>query len=106
MTFRTMPSLAEILCGHSQSRELREVEVEDLLGRCAVRFDDAGIFGKIAGQVVLVTGAAGSIGSELCRQVARYRPAKLVAFDLSETALFFLERGITDVPPPDILPRR
>jgi FlaA1/EpsC-like NDP-sugar epimerase len=94
VAFRTMPSLAEILCGHSPSRDLREVEVEDLLGRSAVRLDDAGILAKIAGQVVLVTGAAGSIGSELCRQVARYGPARLVAFELSETALFFLEKEI------------
>jgi FlaA1/EpsC-like NDP-sugar epimerase len=92
--FRTMPSLAEMLCGNSQGRELSEVAVEDVLGRCAVRLDDEGILAKIAGQIVLVTGAAGSIGSELCRQVARYGPAKLVAFELSETALFFLEHEI------------
>jgi FlaA1/EpsC-like NDP-sugar epimerase len=91
VAFRTMPSLAEILSGHSQRGELREVAVEDLLGRSAVRLDDAGILAKIAGRVVLVTGAAGSIGSELCRQLARYGPSKLVAVELSETALFFLE---------------
>jgi len=99
VAFRTMPSLAEILRGHSPSKELREVAVEDLLGRCTVRLDDAGILAKIAGQVVLVTGAAGSIGSELCRQAARYGPAKLVAFELSETALFFLESEMNEAFP-------
>ena len=99
IAFRTMPSVSEILAGHSHSNELREVAVEDVLGRSAVRVDDAEIWAKIAGQVVLVTGAAGSIGSELCRQVARYGPSKLVAFELSETALFFLEREINELFP-------
>jgi FlaA1/EpsC-like NDP-sugar epimerase len=97
--FRTMPPLAEILAGKSPSQELREVAVDDVLGRSAVRLDDAEIRAKIAGQVVLVTGGAGSIGSELCRQVARYGPSKLVAFELSETALFFLEHEINGLFP-------
>jgi FlaA1/EpsC-like NDP-sugar epimerase len=89
--FRTMPSLSEILACHSHSKDLREVAVDDVLGRSSVRLDDADIRAKIAGKVVLVTGAAGSIGSELCRQVARHGPSQLVAFELSETGLFFLE---------------
>ena len=99
VAFRTLPSLSEILAGNFQTRELREVAVEDVLGRSAVSLDDAGIRAKIAGQVVLVTGAAGSIGSELCRQVARYGPSKLVAFELSETALFFLEHEMKETFP-------
>lgn len=93
--FLTMPSMAEILSGTSRHK-IREVAVEDVLGRSTVRLDDQEILDKVAGQVVLVTGAAGSIGSELCRQVARFGPAKLVAFELSETALFFLEREINE----------
>lgn len=99
VAFRTMPSLSEILSGNSHGNELREVAVEDVLGRSPVRIEDADIWAKIAGQVVLVTGGAGSIGSELCRQVARYGPSKLVAFELSETALFFLEREINGLYP-------
>jgi FlaA1/EpsC-like NDP-sugar epimerase len=92
VSFRTMPPISEILSGCGLTRQIRDVAVEDVLGRMAVYLDTDKIRTKIEGKIVLVTGAAGSIGSELCRQIARYRPAALVAFDLSETALFYLER--------------
>lgn len=92
VAFKTMPPLSEILSGRSLTTQLRDVALEDLLGRTSVKLDNEKIRTKIEGQVVLVSGAAGSIGSELCRQIARFRPAGLVAFEISETALFFLER--------------
>jgi FlaA1/EpsC-like NDP-sugar epimerase len=65
--------------------------VEDLLGRRPVQLDGEAIIEKLAGKVILVTGAAGSIGSELCRQIARFRPAAIVGYEFSETALFHLD---------------
>jgi FlaA1/EpsC-like NDP-sugar epimerase len=94
--FRTMPPISEILLDRGLTKQIRDVAVEDLLGRGSVRLDDEKIRAKIEDRVVLITGAAGSIGSELCRQVARYRPAMLAGFDISETALFYLEREIAE----------
>ncbi len=91
LKFRTMPSLAEMADGRVTA-QVRDVAVEDLLGRSAVELNWSGIRSKIENSVVLVTGAAGSIGSELCRQIARFQPAALVGFDCSETALFEIEQ--------------
>jgi FlaA1/EpsC-like NDP-sugar epimerase len=88
---RTMPSLAEIAAGWNTA-QIRDVAVEDLLGRRPVELNWTGIRGKIENATVLVTGAAGSIGSELCRQIMRFQPAALVGFDCSETALFEIEQ--------------
>jgi FlaA1/EpsC-like NDP-sugar epimerase len=74
------------------ARQIREVAVEDLLGRSATLLDDDQISAKLIGNTVLVTGAAGSIGSELCRQIARFNPCAIVGFEIAETALFHLER--------------
>jgi FlaA1/EpsC-like NDP-sugar epimerase len=74
------------------STQIREVAVEDVLGRSVIELDWSGIRAKLGGKVALVTGAAGSIGSELCRQIARLEPAALIAFDMSETALFEIEQ--------------
>ena len=67
---------------------------EDLLGRSPVRLEQDRIRAKFEERTILVTGAAGSIGSELCRQIARFRPSKIVAFEISETALFHLEHEL------------
>ncbi len=75
-----------------QSKQIREVAVEELLGRRPVHLDQESIRERIQGRVVLVTGAAGSIGSELCRQIARFNPLALAGFDCAETPLFFLDR--------------
>src|SRR5260370_6209168 len=93
---KTIPSLAEVIEGSMRPTAIRDVAVEDLLGRKPNRLETAGILRTLEGQVVMVTGAAGSIGSELCRQIARYRPAAIVAYEISETALFFLERDMKD----------
>ncbi len=84
----TVPSFEDIASGRVGISQLRSVELEDLLGREQVNLDMAGIGQLIAGRVVLVTGAGGSIGSELCRQIAQHRPAELVLFDSNEFALY------------------
>jgi FlaA1/EpsC-like NDP-sugar epimerase len=94
VSFRTVPSMAELVAGRGAVSQIRDVAVEDVLGRSTVKLDQGGISKRLRGRVALVTGAAGSIGSELCRQIACFEPAKLVALDMSETALFHLEREI------------
>ena len=92
---KTLPSLSDLVSGDADlARQLRPVEVEDVLGRESVDVDIASISDYLAGEVVLVTGAGGSIGSELCRQIARVGPAKLVLLDNAEPALFEIEREL------------
>jgi FlaA1/EpsC-like NDP-sugar epimerase len=94
VAFHTIPSLSEIVAGRGISSQIRDVAVEDILGRSAIELNRTGIRAKLEGKVALVTGAAGSIGSELCRQIARLEPAALIAFDMSESALFEIEQEI------------
>jgi FlaA1/EpsC-like NDP-sugar epimerase len=92
---KTLPSISELVTGEADlARRLRPVEVEDLLGREAVKVDLDAIAGYLGGVSVLVTGAGGSIGSELCRQVARLGPSRLVLVDHAEPALFEIEREL------------
>ena len=91
VTFKTIPSLSRILQNEDLSSQIRSVAVDDLLGRSPVSLDTRRIEEKITGRTILVTGAAGSIGSELCRQIARFRPAVIVAFESAETGLFHLQ---------------
>ena len=88
----TVPAYDDILSGRVSVSAIRQVELEDLLGREPVRLDDAGLTALLAGQVVAVTGAGGSIGSELCRQIARFSPLKLVMIESSEFALYNIEQ--------------
>jgi len=90
--YKTIPGLGEIIEGNGLAKQIRDVAVEDLLGRSPVRLEEGAIRAKLAGKVVLVTGAAGSIGSELCRQVARFGARALVAFEIAESPLFELEQ--------------
>lgn len=92
LTVLTVPSFEDLLSGKVSVSQIRPVEVEDLLGREPVSLDDAGLHGLLDGKVVMVTGAGGSIGSELCRQIARYKPKLLVLFELNEYALYALEQ--------------
>jgi len=89
----TVPSAQELLEGATVSR-VRDIQPEDLLGREPVRLDEAGISECLAGKTVMITGAGGSIGSELCRQVARYGPARLVLYELSEFNLYTIEQQL------------
>lgn len=86
----TVPALEDLVSGLVAISALRPVDLEDLLGRDPVKLDDAGLHRFLAGRTVLVTGAGGSIGSELCRQIARFAPRELVLFDVSEFALYQL----------------
>ena len=89
---RTIPALDEVIEGKGLAGQIREVAVEDLLGRTPVRLKENQIRIAIEGKVVLVTGAAGSIGSELCRQIARFQPAGIVGFEIAESPLFEIDR--------------
>ncbi|MFY7864999.1 polysaccharide biosynthesis protein [Roseateles sp.] len=89
----TVPSGQELLAGRHVD-QLRDIQPEDLLGREPVQLDEAGISECLNDKVVLITGAGGSIGSELCRQVARYGPSKVVLYELSEFALYTIEQEL------------
>ena len=94
---RTLPTVFEILsAGTDLIRQVREVRVEDVLGREPVRVEIDRVGAYLSGGVVLVTGAGGSIGSELCRQIARVGPRKLVLVENAENALFEIRRELED----------
>src|SRR5216684_2233531 len=94
ISFRTVPALKDIIAGEIIVSQLREVSLEDLLGRDPVQIDLEAVRREITGRTVVVTGAAGSIGSELCRQILDYSPAQLVCLDQNETELFFLRLSL------------
>jgi FlaA1/EpsC-like NDP-sugar epimerase len=96
--FRTVPALSEIIGGGVSLGEFRNVRLEDLLGREPVEIDLARIRGELDQKVVLITGAAGSIGSELCRQIAKYGPSCIICVDQSETGLFYLQQELASHP--------
>jgi FlaA1/EpsC-like NDP-sugar epimerase len=94
---KTLPGLYELIADEENlAGRIRPVEVEDVLGREPVEVDLDAISGYLRGETVLVTGAGGSIGSELCRQIARAAPARLVLVDQAETPLFEIERELVD----------
>jgi FlaA1/EpsC-like NDP-sugar epimerase len=86
--------MSDIIDGKLSVSQIKNVDIEDLLGREPVVLDEQGISGYLTGKRVLVTGAAGSIGSEICRQVAKFNPAKIILFDNAETPLFYFEREL------------
>ena len=88
----TVPGLEDLMSGKVAINAMRPVEIEDLLGRDPVSIDTAHVEAMIAGKSVLITGAGGSIGSELCRQLARFGPARLVLLDSNEFALYNIEQ--------------
>jgi FlaA1/EpsC-like NDP-sugar epimerase len=94
----TVPSLEDLLTGRVAISAIRKVELEDLLGRDRIELDTAGLQGLLEGKTVLVTGAGGSIGSELCRQITRFRPRQLVFLEQSEFALYSIEQEFAGRP--------
>jgi FlaA1/EpsC-like NDP-sugar epimerase len=94
----TVPSLDDLLTGRVAISAIRKVELEDLLGRDRIELDEAGLNGLLQGKTVLVTGAGGSIGSELCRQIIRFAPRKLVFLEQSEFALYSIEQEFAGRP--------
>lgn len=96
---KTIPGLGDIIEGGGLAGQIREVAVEDLLGRIPVHLEEARIRATIEGKIVLVTGAAGSIGSELCRQIARFNPAGIVGFEIAESPLFEIDREMRQLFP-------
>ncbi len=90
--YKMVPSLGELVLGSELGKQIRDVAVEDLLGRKMVHLDLDRIRDRIQGRVVMVTGAAGSIGSEICRQIAPFRPLAIVGFDEAETPLFNIDK--------------
>lgn len=101
---RTIPSIGDLLRGKLIA-QLRDLSVEDLLGREPIRLEEDRIHDSIAGKSILITGAAGSIGSELCRQTARFSPAKLVILDQAESELFKIDNQLRrDHPRLEIVP--
>jgi FlaA1/EpsC-like NDP-sugar epimerase len=92
---KTLPGLYELIAGDvSLAGQIRPIQVEDVLGREQVEVDFEEVASYLKGQTVLVTGAGGSIGAELCRQIARVGPLRLILVDNAETALFEIEREL------------
>ncbi len=96
VVFRTIPALTDVVEGRVKVTQFREVDIADLLGRESVVLDNQKIGQQIRGQVALVTGAGGSIGSEMCRQIAEFQPSRLVLVERSENALFEIDRELRD----------
>ena len=92
----TVPSYEDLISGRSQLTTIRHIELDDLMGRDPVVLDTAGLREWLGDRVVLVTGAGGSIGAELCRQIARYRPSRLALLELSEYALYQIQQTLDD----------
>ena len=99
--FKTVPGYGELIDGRVSVKAIRDVAYQDLLGRDAVKLDEKGIGAYIEGNCVMITGAGGSIGSELCRQICRFKPKKVVLYERAESPLYEIElelkRNFNDV---------
>lgn len=91
---QTVPTMSELVAGQARINDIRDLEIEDLLGRDPVKPDNAQVAKSLYQRAVMVTGAGGSIGSELCRQIIQHRPSKLVLFEQSEFSLYAIEREL------------
>ncbi len=96
---KILPSTREILAEKISLSHLREISIEDLLGRNPVEIDMQSIKNYITNKTILVTGAAGSIGSDLCQQILKFQPRHLIALDQSETGTFYLEKNLNKLSP-------
>jgi FlaA1/EpsC-like NDP-sugar epimerase len=99
LTVLTVPSYDDLLAGKVTVSQVRRIEVEDLLGREQVVLDDAGLHQLLTGRVVMITGAGGSIGAELARQIARFEPKLLLLFEQNEFALYSIEQEFVRLMP-------
>jgi FlaA1/EpsC-like NDP-sugar epimerase len=99
VTVMIVPTLNDMPGGKGSPTRIRKVAVEDLMKRDPVMLDDAGLHDLLTGQVVMVTGAGGSIGSELCRQIAVYSPAMLVLYEVSEFAMYKVDEQLREAFP-------
>jgi FlaA1/EpsC-like NDP-sugar epimerase len=99
VTVMIVPTLNDMPGGKGSPTRIRKVAVEDLMKRDPVMLDDAGLHDLLTGQVVMVTGAGGSIGSELCRQIAAYQPAMLVLYEVSEFAMYKVDEQLREAFP-------
>ncbi len=91
LNFKVLPGIAEVIAGQVSPTQIRELRIDDLLGREPITLELPELREDLGGRSVLITGAAGSIGSELARQVALHEPGLLVLYDQAETSLFYLE---------------
>ncbi|WP_443112504.1 polysaccharide biosynthesis protein [Dehalobacter sp. DCM] len=98
VSLKIMPGVYDILSGKISVSPIRDVQVEDLLGRDPVTMDLDEVAGYLKNQVVLVTGAGGSIGSELCRQIVKFNPARLILVGHGENSIFDIEQELKDYP--------
>lgn len=101
---RTLPDLMDLAHGRVQASDLRELTIEDLLSREPVEPEAEAVRGKIGGQTVLVTGAGGSIGSELCRQILASGPDRILLLEANEYALYAIHRNLTEVSDIEVIP--
>lgn len=95
----TVPAFADLMSGRVTISQIRAIEVEDLLGREPVQLDSAGLHTLLADRVVMVSGAGGSIGSELCRQITQFKPRLLILFEQNEFALYNIEQEFAQALP-------
>lgn len=97
--FKTLPGVGDLIDGRVSIQSVRDVSLDDLLGREPVRLEIERIKASLAGKRVLVTGAGGSIGSEICRQIARFAPKKMILYENAETPLFHIEQELLQAAP-------
>ena len=97
LKFETVPSMDQLATGKVKVSQLRSVQIQDLLGRDPIQLETENIRNMLAGRVVMVTGGGGSIGSELCRQIASFNPARLLVLDQSEVQLFPIEQELIEL---------
>lgn len=94
LRFKTLPAMSDLIAGRASVSQIRDVDINDLLGRAPVKLDDAKIEQFIRDRVVMVTGAGGSIGSEMCRQICRFGPRRLVLVEQAEQHLFEIDQEL------------
>ncbi|MBA7592571.1 hypothetical protein ES708_34758 [subsurface metagenome] len=92
---KTLPSLYEIIDGRAHLYQVRDIQIEDILGRKPVNLNYSQLLSQLEGKSILITGAGGSIGSELCRQVIRFKPSNLILVDHSENNVFLIEQELS-----------